>query len=80
MERLSLNINKYFDQVKERREKAKQFKAILKYKNQLKIKLNPEDEAKNSKDESRKKKQDNWLKFLQKDIYLEEAVLVAQDM
>jgi carboxyl-terminal processing protease len=80
MERLSLNMTKYFAQVKERREKAKQFKAIAKYKNSLKFKLNPEDEAKNGKDEARKKKQDNWIKGLQKDLYLEEAVKVAQDM
>lgn len=61
-------------------EKSKEFKPISDYKNDLVFKPVPQDLELMSKDESFKEKRERWFESLSKDIYVEEALNVLDDL
>ena len=78
--KIPLNINDYKAFRKQREEKIKQYDALDKYSNNLKIAMNAKDIATSKSDTVFKAKRDNWIKALGKDIYLEESVNVLKDL
>lgn len=79
-ETITLNQAKFNELMKKRKEQIKKFEALDKYSNGLKFALYEEELAREGKDEAFKKKSENWIKNLQKDIYLQEAVNVIKEM
>ncbi len=61
-------------------ETAKKYKSISKYENHLKFESLPHEEAAIAKDETLKEKRERWHKSLAKDIYIEEAINVLDDL
>jgi len=61
-------------------EKSKEFKIITDYKNDLIFKPINHDAALMNKDESFKEKRERWFENLSKDIYVEEALNVLDDL
>jgi carboxyl-terminal processing protease len=59
--------------------KAKKYKPISQYKNSLKFSL-PHEILETSKDSVLKRKRDRWHESLAKDIYVEEALNVLDDL
>ena len=76
----SLKLDDFMDEQKKVEEQAKVFKPITDYKNELIFKPIPEDEVLMNKDESFKEKRDRWFESLAKDIYVEEALNVLDDL
>lgn len=79
-EKITLNQTKFNEVMAKRKSELERFKPLEKYNNQLKLLLHPEEAAREKSDEVFKKKTDNWLKNLQRDVYLQEAVNIAADM
>lgn len=77
---IPLNLEDYKAYRKTREDKIKKFDAISKYKNSLKFSMNQNDLNATKNDTVLKAKRDNWLKGLQKDFYLNEAVNVLRDI
>ena len=76
----SLNIDKFKIAQAEIEEKAKKYKPLANYKNNLNFMSLPyETEAMNN-DLSLKEKRDIWHEALSKDIYVEEAINVLEDL
>ncbi|CEN42423.1 Peptidase, S41 family [Capnocytophaga canis] len=75
-----LNYEMYKKLMEKNEEESKRFKAISEYKSNLKFSSLPSDEAKIGKNEDLKLRRDRWHENLQKDIYLEEAVNVLEDL
>lgn len=73
-----------FDEFKKEQEKieaeSKAFKPITDYQNELVFRAIPEDEQLMQKDESFKEKRERWFESLSKDIYVEEALNVLDDL
>ena len=65
---------------KQRKEQIKQFEALQNLSNGLKFSIYPDETLREAKDEAFKKKTENWIKNLQRDIYLQEAVNVVSEM
>ena len=59
---------------------AKRFKSITDYKNELIFKSLPYEEAMISKDSTLREKRERWHENLSKDIYVEEAINVLDDL
>ncbi|HEU0136836.1 MAG TPA: carboxy terminal-processing peptidase, partial [Flavobacterium sp.] len=76
----SLNLEKFRAEQKVVEETAKRFKAITDYKNALKFRSLPHEEAASAKDVTLKEKRDRWHETLAKDIYIEEAINVLDDL
>jgi carboxyl-terminal processing protease len=76
----SLNIDKFIISQKQIEETAKKFKPIVDYKNNLKFSSLPYELEKFSKDPVLKEKRDNWHESLSKDVYVEEALNVLNDL
>lgn len=79
-ETITLNENKFQELMKTRKAQIKKFDTLIKYNNKLKFTLSKEEIEREAKDEIFKKKSENWIKNLQKDLYLEEAVNVISEM
>lgn len=79
-ETITLNQSKFNELMKSRKAQIEKFKALEKYSNGLKFALYPEDLIREKKDEAYKKKSENWMKNLGKDIYLQEAVNVISEI
>lgn len=77
---VTLNQAKFDEVMKRRKEQIKRFEALDALKTGLKFTLHPDELAREAKDEAFKKKTDNWIKNLQRDIYLDEAVNVISDI
>ncbi|MDO4228611.1 MAG: carboxy terminal-processing peptidase [Capnocytophaga sp.] len=75
-----LNYQAYKKIVEKDEEDAKRFKAITDYKTNLKFVSLPSDEEKIKNNESLKLRRDRWHETLEKDIYLEEAVNILNDL
>jgi carboxyl-terminal processing protease len=60
--------------------KAKKYKPISQYKNSLKFSSLPHEILETSKDSVLKEKRDRWHESLAKDIYVEEALNVLDDL
>ncbi|TRX37083.1 carboxy terminal-processing peptidase [Flavobacterium restrictum] len=76
----SLNIDKFKVAQNELEEKAKKYKPISEYKNGLKFTSLPYEVEGMSKDVSLKEKRERWHESLSKDIYVEEALNVLDDL
>jgi carboxyl-terminal processing protease len=76
----SLNIDKFKVAQKQIEETAKKFKPIADYKNNLKFTSLPYELEGASKDSLLKEKRERWHESLSKDIYVEEALNVLDDL
>lgn len=79
-ESIPLNQNKFRQIMAERKAQIEKFRALEKYNNGLKFTLNPDEVAREKKDEAFAKKTQNWTKNLQRDLYLQEAVNIIGEM
>jgi carboxyl-terminal processing protease len=76
----SLNIDKFKQEQAKIEENAKKFKAISNYKNNLLLSSLPYEQEAMAKDLSLKEKRERWHESLAKDIYVEEAVNILNDL
>ena len=79
-EKIALNLTKFMELMKNRKELIKKFKSLSKYDNQLKFTLHNDEENRTKKDEAFKQKSESWIKNLRKDIYLKEAINVISEI
>jgi len=75
-----LNIDKFKQEQTALEEKAKKYKAISKYKNNLKFTSLPYEDELVKNDNVLKEKRDRWHETLSKDVYMEEALNVLDDL
>ena len=75
-----LNYEAYKKVIDKNEEQAKKFKAISDYKSNLKFFSVASDEAKIKNSEELKLRRDRWHESLEKDIYIDEAVKVLEDL
>jgi carboxyl-terminal processing protease len=76
----SLQLNKFRAAQEALEARAKKYKAIANYQNNLKFSSLPTEEASIAKDATLKEKRERWHKTLAKDIYIEEAINVLGDL
>ena len=76
----SLNIDKFKAEQKALDEKNKKYKPIVDYKNAFVFKSLPYEVDEMSKDSVLKEKRDRWHEGLSKDIYIEEAIHILNDL
>ncbi|WP_276979042.1 carboxy terminal-processing peptidase, partial [Flavobacterium filum] len=76
----SLKLDEFKKEQEKIEAESKTFKPITDYQNDLKFKPIPEDEVVMQKDESFKEKRERWFESLSKDIYVEEALNVLDDL
>jgi carboxyl-terminal processing protease len=76
----SLNKNKFKVAQNAIEETAKKYKPISKYNNALKFSSLPYEVAQTSKDSILKEKRDRWHESLSKDVYIQEALNVLEDL
>ncbi len=75
-----LNFNDYKKMMEENDALAKKFDTIFDYNNNLSFKSLPSEIESFKTDEALKDKRENWHENLGKDIYVEEAISVLQDL
>lgn len=76
----SLNLEKYREEQKAVRAAIKQMEAVLKLKNELAVNALPKEVNRWAEDKNKQDRFNQWLKNLQKDIYLDQAVKVVNDI
>jgi carboxyl-terminal processing protease len=76
----SLNYEKFKAELDKNEGMSKKFKALTDYKNQLKFTALPYEQEIFKKDPTLAEKKQRWYESLSKDIYVEEAVNILQDM
>lgn len=76
----SLNIDKFKQEQAAIEEKAKKYKSIADYQNSLKFSSLPNEIDAMKTDPTLKEKRDRWHESLSKDIYVEEAINVLDDL
>ncbi|MGC4040435.1 MAG: carboxy terminal-processing peptidase [Flavobacterium sp.] len=76
----SLNIDKFKAEQKALDEKNKKYKPIVDYKNSFEFKSLPYEVEEMNKDSVLKEKRDRWHESLSKDIYIEEAIHILNDL
>ena len=76
----SLNMDKFKAEQKALDEKNKKYKPIVDYKNAFEFKSLPYEELEMRKDNVLKEKRDRWHESLSKDIYIEEAIHILNDL
>ncbi len=76
----SLNMKKFKIAQSAIEESAKKYKPISKYKNSLQFSSLPYELVETSKDSILKEKRDRWHEALSKDVYVEEALNVLDDL
>ena len=76
----SLNIDKFKAEQKALDEKNKKYKPIVDYKNSFVFKSLPYEVEETNKDSVLKEKRDRWHESLSKDIYIEEAIHILNDL
>lgn len=77
---VSLNLDAYTQQVESRREYAKKFDVLDEYQSALNYSSLPYELALIEKDSTLGQNRNRWHKNLKKDIYVEEAVSVLEDL
>ncbi|HET8736764.1 MAG TPA: carboxy terminal-processing peptidase [Pricia sp.] len=77
---ISLNYDEYRKDEKQDKEKSKYFKAITDYDSHLTFESLKYEKAQFAQDSVLREKRDRWHKNLVKDVYIEEAVNVLQDL
>lgn len=78
--RVALNFEAYSKDIETRKEETKKFEAIDKYDNKLSYTSLPDEVALMKQDTTLKEKRKRWHQNLAKDIYVEEAVNVLEDL
>ena len=76
----SLNIEKFKLEQKKLEEANKKYKVLSDYNNKLTFKSLPNEEVQIKSDLALKEKRDRWHESLSKDIYIEEAIHVLDDL
>lgn len=76
----SLNYDKFKAEMDKSEAFTKKFKALTDYSNKLKFTALPQEAEAAKKDPAQAEKKNRWYESLSKDIYVEEAVNVLQDM
>lgn len=76
----SLNLNKFKAELEKNEAITKKFKTLTEYKNSLEFKALPHEQELFKKDPSLAEKKQRWFESLSKDIYVEEALEVLDDM
>lgn len=76
----SLNIDKFKAEQKALDEKNKKYKPIVDYKNAFEFRSLPYEVEETNKDSVLKEKRDRWHESLSKDIYIEEAIHILNDL
>ena len=76
----SLNYKEFSKENNEIDEKAKKFRVLKDYKNNLKFSSLPNEEALFKNDTVLKKKRDRWHENLTNDVYVEESVKILQEI
>ncbi|CAZ95240.1 carboxy terminal-processing peptidase [Zobellia galactanivorans] len=77
---ISLNYDAYREEEKEHKKKSDYFKAISEYDSKLAFESLKYEEQLFTKDSVLREKRDRWHKALAKDVYVEEAVNVLEDL
>jgi carboxyl-terminal processing protease len=77
---VSLNYDQYVARIYELEAQTEKFDQLDEYKNDLKFNLLRNDLIKTQNDTVLKDKRERWIKSLSKDVYLEEAVNVLNDL
>lgn len=77
---VNLNYDTYVQNIERRKDETEKFKAIDKYNNNLKFESLPYEVALMETDSTLLEKRNRWHKNLEKDVYVEEAVFVLQDL
>ncbi len=75
-----LNLKKYKVEIEKLEESNKKFKKLLEYKNNLTFDILPKEKELMDKDEAYKLKKERWIEEMNKDIYLDEAISVLNDL
>ncbi len=76
----SLQLDKYKEEQKAIRTTVKQLETLLKLKDELNVAALPNETDRYADDKNKQDRFNQWLKSLQKDIYLDQAVKVMNDM
>ncbi len=76
----SLNIDKFKAEQKALEDKSKKYKSLADYKNAFVFKSLPYEVDAMKKDSALKEKRDSWHENLSKDIYIEEAIHILNDL
>ena len=76
----SLNIDKFKGEQKALDEKNKKYKPIVDYKNAFEFKSLPYELEEMNNDSVLKEKRDRWHENLSKDVYIEEAIHILNDL
>ena len=76
----SLNIDKFKAEQKSLEDKNKKYKSIVDYKNAFDFKSLPYEIESMNNDSVLKEKRDRWHESLSKDIYIEEAIHILNDL
>ena len=76
----SLNYKKYKEKIDLNEEESKQFDAISNYKSNLTFNPTSYEKALFDTDSTLKEKRDRWFESLSKDVYVEEALNVLEDL
>lgn len=76
----NLRLDQFQAEQKALEEKAKKYKALADYKNNLSFTSLPYEEEATAKDPVLKEKRDRWHESLSKDIYVQEAINVLDDL
>ena len=76
----SLQIDKYKEEQDAIRKTVKQLESLLKLKNELDVTALPKEADRWAEDKNKQERFQQWLKSLQKDIYLDQAMKVMNDM
>lgn len=79
-EKITLNLTKFNELMKSRKEQIKKFKSLSKYDNKLNFSMHKDEEERTKKDEVFAKKSESWIKNLKKDIYLQETMNIISEM
>ena len=77
---VSLNYAKYKAELKALEDKNKSFDAIKSFKSNFVFQAIPIDAEKYKSDEILKEKRERWFEDMSKDAYMEEAILVVEDI
>ncbi|WP_186990544.1 carboxy terminal-processing peptidase [Constantimarinum furrinae] len=77
---VTLNIDEYSAEIARRKQETEKFKAIDEYDNKLNYRSLPDEIALMKQDTTLREKRKRWHKSLSKDIYVEEAVNVLEDL
>lgn len=77
---ITLNKAKFDELMKQRKAQLKKYESLDKYDNGVTLTQLPDEAARYKTDADFKKKSDTWMKYLKRDIYLEEALAAMAEI